>query len=599
MGVDYSLGLQSLRLRYQSGALTPEQLVRDVLNGIADDEHHCWITVLNEQQLLSYAGALKEKDPAALPLYGVPFAIKDNIDLAGVPTTAACPEFACTPARSAFIVQRLINAGAIPIGKTNMDQFATGLVGTRTPYGITTNPFNTDYISGGSSSGSAVAVSTGLVSFALGTDTAGSGRVPAAFNNIVGFKPTRGLISTQGVVPACRTLDCISIFGLGIDDLGTIYSLIRTPNPDDPWSRTAPSTQASARTSFRFGVPAIADLEFFGNEEYRKLFGASIEKFKQLGGQALEIDYQPFTKAAQLLYQGPWLAERYASVREVIENNPGAMHPVVRDIITPAITINAVDVFEKMYELTRLKLKTDQILSEMDFLLLPTAGTHYKINEVLDEPVKLNSSLGLYTNFMNLLDYSGLALPAGFTKQGLPFGITLVAGTFHDRLLLDYGKRYMGRYEETMGATGFKSCLYDKVIVQHADHDTINVVVCGAHMSGMALNSQLTGCNARLISKTRTAGKYRLFALAGGPPFRPGLVFDNQGGSHIEVEVWALPKDQLADFISQVPAPLGFGRVELEDGNHELGFICEPRGFTGAEEITHLGSWRVYMASKR
>lgn len=600
MSMDYSLSLSSLQSRYQSGILTPQQMIRDVLDHIGEDEHHCWITLLDEKQLTEYIDALQGKDPATLPLYGVPFAIKDNIDLAGVPTTAACPEYTYIPECSAYVVQRLINAGAIPIGKTNLDQFATGLVGTRTPYGATLNPFDNEYIAGGSSSGSAVAVSLGQVSFALGTDTAGSGRVPAAFNNIIGMKPTRGMLSTQGVVPACRTLDCVSIFALGMDDLQAIFPIVRDFNINDPWSRKFRNANKSIKSKFRFGVPPTSDLDFFGNREYERLYREAIIKCERLGGERIEIDYQPFAAAAKLLYQGPWIAERYAAIREIMEKNPDAIHPVIRDIITPAININAVDVFEKIYELKELKQKTDQILSEIDFLLLPTTGTIYKITDVLEDPVQLNSSLGYYTNFMNLLDYAGIALPAGFTANGLPFGITMVADTFHDYLLMEYGKKYLLDFEYNIGATNFKTLFSQNTKSENpVDEDFINVVVCGAHMSGMALNSQLTDRDAKLVSRTRTAGKYRLFVLAGGPPFRPGLMFDDKQGNHIEVEVWALPKQHLADFVALVPPPLGFGRVELENGNNEFGFICEPRGFLNAEEITRLGSWRVYCDQKK
>jgi len=598
MSMDYSLSLQSLRSRYQSGALTPQQMICDVLDRIGKDEHHCWITRFDEEQLTKYTDALRGKDPAALPLYGIPFAIKDNIDLAGVPTTAACPEYTYVPEHSAYVVQRLLDAGAIPIGKTNMDQFATGLVGTRTPYGATLNPFNNEYIAGGSSSGSAVAVSLGQVSFALGTDTAGSGRVPAAFNNIIGMKPTRGVLSTQGVVPACRTLDCVSIFALGMDDLQTVYSITQDFNKNDPWAVKSKEGKNIASRQFRFGVPRTTELNFFGNKEYKRLYQEAITKCEQMGGERIEIDYQPFAVAAKLLYEGPWVAERYSVIKDLIKSKLHAIHPVIKSVIEPAAEMGTVDAFEKIYELKKIKHQTDMIMNELDFLLLPTTGTIYRLDEVIQNPVQLNSNLGNYTNFMNLLEYAGLALPAGFTVEGLPFGITLVANKFHDQQLLDYGKRYMQNYGNNIGATNFKSYICNTEKIQNADDAVINVVVCGAHMSGMALNSQLTDRDAKLVSKTRTAGKYRLFALAGGPPFRPGLLYDEKAGNRIEVEVWSLPKNKLADFVALIPPPLGLGRVELEDGSNESGFICEPRGFDGADEITQFGSWRSFIASK-
>jgi len=600
MSMDYSLSLQSLRSRYQCGALTPEQMIRDVFDSIGKDEHHCWITRLDEKQLAKYTDALREKGPAALPLYGIPFAIKDNIDLAGVPTTAACPEYTYVPEHSAYVVQRLLDAGAIPIGKTNMDQFATGLVGTRTPHGATTNPFNNEYIAGGSSSGSAVAVSHGLVSFALGTDTAGSGRVPAAFNNIIGMKPTRGLLSTEGVVPACRTLDCVSIFALGMDDLQTIYSITRDFNKNDPWAVISKNEKKTANRQFKFGIPRPSDLNFFGNEDYERLYREAIIKCEQMGGERIEIDYQPFAVAAKLLYEGPWLAERYSVIKDLIKSKSHAIHPIIKSVIEPAADIGAADAFEKIYELRKIKHLTDRIINELDFLLLPTTGTIYRLDEVIQNPMQLNSNLGYYTNFMNLLDYSGIALPAGFSADGLPFGITMVADSFHDQLLMDYGKKYMLDYEYNIGATNFRTVSKEGELIHNpVDENFIKVVVCGAHMSGMALNSQLTERDAQLVSKTRTANKYRLFALDGAPPLRPGLMFDDNQGSYIEVEVWALPKQHLADFVALVPPPLGFGRVELENGNNEFGFICEPRGFLNAKEITHLGSWRAYCNQKK
>lgn len=590
----YSLNINELHEQYRKGLLTPEVLFADIKTRIeAYDDYNIWIHLLSEDELKIYFANLKEKGPEELPLYGVPFAIKDNIDLAGIPTTAACPEFSYIPEQSAFVVQRLIDAGAIPIGKTNLDQFATGLVGTRSPYGAVKNAFNPDYISGGSSSGSAVAVALGQVSFSLGTDTAGSGRVPAAFNNLIGLKPTKGRISTSGVVPACRSLDCVSLFSLNPDDATIVFDVMDSYDSADSYSRL--SKEEISSSGLKIGLPDKNSLAFFGNHEYERLFNEFIEKLSGQSYEVVEINFAPFIQAASLLYEGPWVAERYTAIEEFIESTPDALFPVTEEIILPAKKLNAVDAFKKFYELQELKKQADEVLEQVDFVLTPTAGTHYRIDEVNADPIQTNSNLGYYTNFMNLLDYSSIAMPAGFDKDNLPFGVTLFAKAFSDRALLKQASVLLNEESTQMGATGF-SWVPKGVHVEDNEHsETIDIAVCGAHLSGMPLNHQLTSKDAVLIKATRTKASYKLYALAGGPPYRPGLIKVNENGASIEVEVWRMPLSHFGEFMLGIPHPLGIGKAVLEDGEEVNSFICEAYAIDGADDITHFGGWRNYM----
>ncbi|OIQ86365.1 allophanate hydrolase [mine drainage metagenome] len=441
MSMLMKLDIEFLRQRYLSGALTPAALVAEINARIGEDENHVWIRRLTRQEMLAYAKNLEGRDPALFPLYGIPFAIKDNIDLAGIPTTSGCPDFAYTPDTSATVVQQLIDAGAIPVGKTNLDQFATGLVGTRSPYGACRNSINPEYISGGSSAGSAVSVALGMVSFSLGTDTAGSGRVPAAFNNLIGHKPTCGLVSTSGVVPACRTLDCVSIFAGNADDAATVLEVAQGFDAGDPYSRRPVNTGKALGSSFRFGVPREDQLEFFGNPVTPQLFRDAINRLQSLGGQPVVIDFAPFLETARLLYEGPWVAERYAAIREFIETRPDSLFPVTRSIIGAAARFSAADTYAALYRLKALQRRNEAVWDEIDVLLTPTAGTIYRISEVEADPVRTNSNLGYYTNFMNLLDLAAIAVPAGFQSNGLPFGVTIAAPAFSDTALLRLGGR--------------------------------------------------------------------------------------------------------------------------------------------------------------
>ncbi|MGB5729459.1 MAG: allophanate hydrolase [Thiogranum sp.] len=590
-----SLDIQALLTGYREERFNPEQIIELVLSRIKQQpDRRVWITRLSRQQLQVYLQALEEKSPDDLPLYGIPFAIKDNIDLAGVPTTAGCPDYAYMPQSHAFVVQCLIDAGALPIGKTNLDQFATGLVGTRSPYGACQNSFDADYISGGSSSGSAVAVATGQVSFSLGTDTAGSGRVPAAFNNLIGIKPSRGLLSTRGVVPACGSLDCVSIFALNSGDARRVLELCANFDARDPYARSTPVAIPGFNAKcFRFGVPQADQLEFFANREAAALFAQTVKRLEALGGTAVTIDFEPFLSAARLLYEGCWLTERYVAIERFIEEKPDALFPLTRQIIEAGKHGSAIDAFKSQYRLMEYHRHSEEAWAKVDLMLTPTAGTIYRIEEVERDAVKLNSNLGYYTNFMNLLDLCAVAVPAGFQSDGLPFGVTLIGRVFGDAALGVLADRLHRAAGLNMGATGLP------VPVLTTQNDTpdgvVAVAVCGAHLSGLPLNAQLTDRGAWLMERTRTAPNYRLYALAGDPPFRPGLLRAQHGAS-IEVEVWALPREQVGSFLQLIPAPLGLGKLELLDGRWVSGFICEPYALEDARDVTRSGGWRHYIA---
>lgn len=573
------LRFADVRSQYEAG-VTPEDLVREIYRRIeerGDDAVWTWLPPLEE------ALTTLPSNPA-LPLYGLPVAIKDNIDVAGWPTTAGCREFAYIATQDATVVRKLREAGAIIIGKTNLDQFATGLVGTRSPFGTPRSVFDERYISGGSSSGSAVAVAAGLVSFALGTDTAGSGRVPAAFNNIVGLKPTRGLLSTHGVVPACRSLDCVSIFAANCADAEEVLTIAQGYDAADAFSRDAAKSSVSSGAAAlqRVGVPSLEQLEFFGDAEAAELFRNAVERIAEIGYEIVEIDFTPFRDAAKLLYSGPWVAERLAAIEPYFKEQADAMHPVVREIIGGGTRYTAVDTFRGYYELERLRQIARYTWKTIDALLLPTTGTTYTVEQVVADPVRLNSNLGYYTNFVNLLDLCGIAIPAGFRESNqLPFGVTLLAPALHDGAVCQLAREYLGEQPKEAPAA-----------------DGILLAVVGAHLSGQPLNHQLTSRAARLVKTCRTSEKYRLFALANTTPRKPGLVrMQNGDGGKIEVEVWSLSPSAFGSFVAEVPAPMAIGTVELEDGTTCKGFVCEPCALDGCTDITHLGGWRAYLAA--
>jgi allophanate hydrolase len=589
--------LTSLRRAYADGTLTPVQVVEEVLRRADDPKFpHVWIEKLGREPLLALAKALPPKPTPELPLYGVPFAIKDNIDFAGIKTTVGCPAFAYAPEKSATVVAKLIAAGALPIGKTNLDQFATGLVGTRSPFGICQSVFNPEYISGGSSSGSAVAVASDMVTFALGTDTAGSGRVPAAFNNIVGLKPTKGLLSTSGVFPACRSLDCVSIFAGSCHDAQAVLDVAAGFDSADAYSRSRPKTAPSIPANFKFSILPPAQREFFGDAEAAELYEQAIAQLRACGGEAVEFDYAPFAQAAALLYAGPWVAERRWALGAFYEKHGDAMHPVIREIIGSAKKYDAVAAFDAQYKLQALAQIVAPVWEKADVLLLPTTGTTYRIQEVLAEPIKLNSNLGYYTNFVNLLDFSALALPAGFRKSnGLPFGVTLIGRAFADGALLQLGAKF---HQAIGGKIGVTSMNIDEQPLPAKKSSGILLAVVGAHLRGQPLNHQLTSRQAEFIRQTRTARCYRLFALANTQPPKPGLKRVAEKLPHgIEVEIWALDDAAFGSFVAEIPPPLGIGTLELEDGTSVKGFLCESIGLEGARDITEFGGWRAFRAS--
>lgn len=600
-----AMTISSLLQAYKNNTLTPRQLLQEIeQNCDRYADKNIWIHRLTAAELEPYLARLEQSSVDSLPLYGIPFAIKDNIDLAGIPTTAGCKEFAYVPERSAFVVQQLIDAGAIPIGKTNLDQFATGLVGVRSPepWGPCHNAFDDDYISGGSSAGSAVSVSLGLVSFSLGTDTAGSGRVPASHNNLIGLKASRGLLSTSGVVPACRSLDCVTVFAHTVDDTNLVYQQAAVYDPADDYARPNHYDNTSRHYgrhagAFTFAVPQTDQLKFFGNNAAETLFHQSVEKLEAMGGTKQIIDFAPFTEAARLLYEGPWTAERYVAIEEIISKQPEALLPVINTIIGSAEGKSAIDTFKAMYQLQHCHQQVHAVLSLCDFLVTPTVGTVYTIDEVEKDPITLNSNNGYYTNFMNLLDCAGIAVPAGFLDNGLPWGISLVAPAFHDIKLLAFASRWQQHLGLKTGSSD--SLMETTTLPAYQDRDTISVVVCGAHMQGLPLNWQLSERGATLIEATETADKYRLYALAGNAPKRPGLRRDENNGVAIEVEVWQLPREEFGSFVADIPAPLGIGKIELMDGRVLPGFTCEGYAFDTAEEITELKGWRGYIAKTK
>jgi allophanate hydrolase len=598
-----SLSIASLQQAYRDASLTPLQVVEQVLAAIGEDTHTAWIHRVDATTLRAQAQALMDRGPEGLPLWGIPFAIKDNIDLAGVPTTAGCPDYAYTPEASATVVQRLLDAGAIAIGKTNLDQFATGLNGTRSPYGACHNAFNPDYVSGGSSAGSAVSVALGHVSFSLGTDTAGSGRVPAGFNHLVGLKPSLGLLSTHGVVPACRSLDVVSIFALTADDAQQVFAVAHGYDAQDAFSRPAlPHGFDFGRAAqWRVGVPLADQLQFFGDAAYAQCYAEACAHAQALGAELVEIDFAPFAETARLLYEGPWVAERYQAIRAFIDAQPDSVFPVTREITLGGAKPLAADAFAAQYRLRALAQRCAAVWSGIDCMLLPTSPTIHSIATVLAEPIARNSDFGYYTNFVNLLDYSAIAVPAGFRPDGLPCGVTFVAQAHQDQPLLHLAQRWQRALQgqaATLGATGQTAVPFEAAAAVPSGQ--IRVAVCGAHLQGQPLNHQLTNRGARLVLRTTTAPEYRLYALSDGR--RPGLVRVGQGdgerGAAIEVEVWELPASQFGSFVDGIPAPLGIGRTLLSDGGHVAGFICEPNGIHGATDVTAFGGWRAYRSAE-
>ncbi|MCH2556136.1 MAG: allophanate hydrolase [Alcanivorax sp.] len=577
------------RSAYRRKKLTPVSAMKALSALLQDSERALWIHLLDESSLLAQAERLS--DPA-LPLYGVPFAVKDNIDVGSLPTTAACPAYAYSAKETAPAVQALLDAGAILVGKTNLDQLATGLVGVRSPYGEVPNPFNGDYVTGGSSSGSAAVVSLGLVPFALGTDTAGSGRVPAALTNIVGLKPTKGSMSTRGVVPACRTLDCISVFAVSVDDAETVFDIYKGFDEQDGYARHAPAGVPTALPEKpRLGVPK--DTPWFGDDQAAAAWQRQLQELDTIA-ELVPMDLEVLHETARLLYQGPWVAERY-TVAEPLLEDPDALLPVIRDVILPARDMSAADGFRAQYQLADLRRQADQLMAGIDALVVPSTPGIYTRAAVNADPITLNSQLGTWTNFVNLLDMCALALPGGFRDgDGLPTGITLIGPAWYDAALAEFGRRWQRHRPWKAGVTDQQPALPAAEDDKDRDDGTVTVAVVGAHLSGMPLNYQLTERHGVLLETTRTAPCYRLYALANTTPPKPGLIRADDGAA-IEIELWKLPITEFGSFVALIPGPLGMGTLETEDGRRVKGFICEGWAIPDAKDITALGGWRNYI----
>lgn len=529
----------------------------------AHDDPAIWITRLPDEVILAKARTVEAEGSQGRRLWGVPFAVKDNIDVAGLPTTAACPGFAYTAVETAPAVQRLLDEGALLIGKTNLDQFATGLVGTRSPYGVPRNVFNAAYVPGGSSSGSGCAVAAGIVQFALGTDTAGSGRVPAAFGNIVGLKPTRGAISTRGVVPACRSLDVVAVFARTVDEALDVQRVIAGFDAGDAYSRTPPF--AYLRCGEAAPAARIATAE--------------------------TVDISQFLEVARLLYDGPWLAERSAALRDVVTQRPEILHPTTRTILEAGLTRKSVDAFDAFHRVAEVRRAAEELFREYDALMLPTVPMSPTLAEVEADPIGVNSRLGTYTNFVNLCDMAAIAVPCGFGGDGLPKGVTLIGPAWSEGRLAALADRMHREATDRVGATSVM--LPAPAALDALAADETRLFCIGAHMSGLGLNHQVTSLGGRFLHVATTAPAYRLYALGA----RPGMVRCDSGAP-IGGELWALPTSAVGALLAQVSTPLGFGTVQLSDGPC-LGFLAEAAGVADARDITEYGGWRGWLAVER
>lgn len=602
--------LPALRDAYASG-VSPLDVLHEVyarLDRIGDP--HIFIHLCSRDDVLAQARALGAHDPDQ-PLWGVPFAVKDNIDVAGIPTTAACPAYAYTPDADAFVVSRLRAAGALMVGKTNLDQFATGLVGLRSPYGAPLNSIDPAIVPGGSSAGSGVIVGHGAVAFSLGTDTAGSGRVPAALNNIVGLKPTLGTLSASGVVPACRTLDTVSVFAATVDDAYAVYAAARGYDAADAYSRDiahAPLSQPPA--GLRIGIPDAASARFFGDTAQHAAFTRDVARLSASGAQIVEVDFTPLYAIADMLYQGAWVAERHTVIADLLATAPDAVHPVTRQIIGLAETLSADDAFKGFYRLAELKRQAAPILDRLDLLCVPTIPDFATLDELAADPIGPNNRMGTYTNFVNLMDMCGIAVPTAPRSDGRPGSVTLLARAGQDALAASVARGFERDCARNLGATAFAlpqppaqpvlqpSPPKDPGPSSDAD-SRIALAVCGAHMSGLPLNPELTRLGARFLRRDTTAPRYKFYALAGGPPVRPGLLRSSGAGAGaVAVEIWSLPTTAMGAFLAGIPAPLCIGSVELADGTWVKGFLCETDGTTGGRDITKLGDWRLYLAQQ-
>ena len=596
LGAEQPETIAAIVAAHRAGTLTPAETIARTYRRIRDHyDPAIFMSLRDEKDAVAEAEKLAARtDAAGLPLYGVPVAVKDNIDALGFPTTAACPAFSFTPAHDSTAVARLRAAGAIVIGKTNLDQFASGRGGVRSPYGIPKNSVRDDLVPGGSSSGSAVAVGAGLVPLSLGTDTAGSGRVPAMLNNIVGLKPSLGMISNAGLVPACRTLDCISVFALTVDDAALALSVMAGPDAADPFSRDRPLGAITPfPTGFRLGVPRKGQLIFFGDKKAEAAYADALQRWTALGAELVEFDLEPFYETARLLYEGPWVAERYLVIKDLLASAPDAIHPVTREITAAGARLTAADTFSALYHLQGLRKIAERTFAKIDALVLPTAPTAYTTAQVLANPIELNSRLGTYTNFVNLLDLCGLALPASMRADGIPFGITLLAPAGRDAMLASIGRVFHADTKLSLGAKGVAQA--PLAALPASSGDEIPIAVVGAHLSRMALNGELTALDAKLIEATKTAPDYKLYALRTTPP-KPGMLRVEAGmGAAIELEIWSLSPSAFGKFVNAIPAPMAIGTVRLADGRSVKGFLVEPEVLRDARDITAYGGWRAYM----
>jgi len=589
--------LDALRAAYAAGT-RPAEVVDEIFKRLdAVNDPGIFIHLCDRDSLRAQAEALGEYDPK-MPLWGIPYAAKDNIDVAGIETTAACPAYAYTPQDDAFLIANLRAAGALMIGKTNLDQFATGLVGVRTPYGAPLNAVDPEIVPGGSSGGSGVIVGHGIVTFSLGTDTAGSGRVPAALNNIVGLKPTLGALSASGVVPACRSIETVSIFALTVDDAYEAFAVARGFDPADAYSKPLVHEALTAPPkALRVGVPDAATIEFFGDTVQQAAFDRDVAMLKAAGAEIEYLDFEPLYAIARMLYEGAWVAERYTVIDDLLKTNPDAIHPVTRKIITHAETMSAADAFRGMYRLADLKRAAEPMLAGLDLLCVPTIPTFYSVKDLEADPVTPNSNNGTYTNFVNLLDMCGIAVPTAPRSDGRPGSVTLLAGAGQDALVAAVARGFEADCPRNLGATAHP--VQTPAALPETVSDRIELAVCGAHMTGLPLNWQLTDLGATFVRKAQTTAEYKFYALAGGPPARPGLVrSDTPDAGAVAVEVWSLPKTAFGTFMAGIPAPLGIGTVALSDGASVKGFICEASGIKGATDITALGDWRAYLAQE-
>lgn len=593
---ELSLDISSLHEAYSSGTAV-EKVLDQVFEQLAEvDDPGIFIYLAERAELTEAVSSLGAFDLESKPLWGIPFAVKDNIDVTGMPTTAACKEFSYMPSTDATVVRLLKEAGAIVIGKTNMDQFATGLVGVRTPYPIPRNAIDQKLIPGGSSSGSAVATAHGIVSFALGTDTAGSGRIPAGLNNIVGLKPTLGAISTAGVIPACKSLDCVSIFALTVSDAHRVLEVVARPDQADSYSRSFEFGKLSElSSSLRIGVPKPTDLRFDGDLAMQAGFLKAMETLQGMGHKLVELAFEDFFATADLLYEGAWVAERYAAIQEFMDKNESAMHPVTAKIIGGGKNLSAVDAFRGSYALQELKAKLSPVIDSVDMIFVPTAPRHFTLEEVLAEPIATNTALGSYTNFVNLLDLCGIAVPVAKREDNLPMSVTLLAKAGEDTLIASLAAKLHQQSGLSLGATSWPLPDFSppaKVL----GPGEIELVVVGAHLSAMPLNADLVAAGGKLLRSVRTTSDYRLFVLPGQTIAKPGLVrVEKDAGVSIEVEVWSLPERQFARFVDLIPSPLGMGTVHLQDGSSPKGFLVESIAIQGAEDISKFGGWRNYV----